>query len=48
MNKIDWQNYKQNNLKLIYKTITESWCNTLPYENKLIKFLKKFSPDNLH
>lgn len=48
MNKFDWRNFKQNNLQLIWKNAEDGWCRTLPFEQKLIKFLKKFSPQRLH
>lgn len=48
MKNIDWQNYKQNNLKLVWRNAEQAWCRTLPFEQKLIKFLKKYPPEKIH
>lgn len=49
MNKKNWDNYKNNNLKLVWRNATISWCNTLPFKLKLINFLKRnFSPEKIH
>lgn len=49
MNKIEWQNYKKNNLKLTWKNATVGWCHSLPYKLPLVNFLQKnFSPERIH
>src|SRR5574344_1349918 len=49
MNKQEWKDFKNNNIKLIWKNATISWCATLPYKLKWIEFLKQnFSPEDIH
>lgn len=42
MDKMQWKYFKRNNLKLIWRNATISWCHTLPWNLPLINFLKKF------
>lgn len=49
MNKTEWADYKKNNLKLVWRNATSSWCNTLPVKSKWIKFLQKnINPARIH
>lgn len=49
MNKEQWSYFKKNNLKLIWRNATNSWCKTLPYDLPLINFLKRnCTPDKIH
>lgn len=49
MNKEEWNDYKKNNLKLIWRTANIGWNKTLPFKLPLISFLKKnFAPEKIY
>lgn len=49
MNKTEIKNYKNNNLKLVWRNAVHSWCNTLPYKRPFMTFLRKnITPDKIY
>lgn len=49
VNKQEWKDFRKNNLKLVWRNATSSWCSTLPYKLSWINFLKdNFSPAKIH
>lgn len=49
MNKTEWNDYKKNNIKLIWRTANVGWNSSLPFKLPLIEFLKKnFNPAQIH
>ena len=50
MNKKDFNNYKKNNLKLIYKNFAsgQGCAVVFPFKLKFVKFLNKFAPERLY
>lgn len=41
MNKQEWQFYKQNNIRCLWRNKYENWCSTLPWQDKCWQFIHK-------